>query len=201
MDRDNKREVYRKYQAQSLLIFSFPFFPLQSANAFKKAKGTYRFSHQQLEKDGVIIESPGIPEQKYTHTHTHTHTLTHTHTHTHTHTQANLNLCTSYKHTYVNSNNTAETLTIPTCMLQHLNITMKLVEFCYYFSFHNFRKKGLSYVMSCSEPGIYCISMFYKGMYVSRCFQFCIDEHQCMHTNILCPCICVSMELGGGCLV
>lgn len=47
------------------------------------------------------------------------------------------------------------------------------------------RRKGISYTMSCSEPGIYCISMMYKGelrisMYnVSLCFHgyqvFCVS--------------------------
>ena len=33
-------------------------------NMFRKARGTYRFSHQALEKEGVILETPGIPEQR-----------------------------------------------------------------------------------------------------------------------------------------
>eukprot|EP00731_Ephydatia_muelleri_P030416 Em0021g939a len=31
---------------------------------FKKARGTSRFTHAQLEKEGVILESPGIPPQR-----------------------------------------------------------------------------------------------------------------------------------------
>ncbi|XP_064394192.1 uncharacterized protein LOC135341540 isoform X2 [Halichondria panicea] len=59
-----------------------------SNNMFRKARGTYRFSHQALEKEGVILETPGIPEQ---------------------------------------------------------------------------RRKAISYQMSCPEPGIYLLSMHYKG--------------------------------------
>ena len=33
---------------------------------FKKARGTSRFTHSQLEKEGVILESPGIPTQRRT---------------------------------------------------------------------------------------------------------------------------------------
>ena len=37
------------------------------------------------------------------------------------------------------------------------------------------RRKGISYTMSCSEPGIYCISMMYKG---ELCLYVCIHGNQ-----------------------
>ena len=37
-------------------------------HAFRKSRsGVFRFSHQQLEKEGVILETTGIPEPRYHH--------------------------------------------------------------------------------------------------------------------------------------
>jgi len=63
---------------------------VQSSNSyiFRKPRGTYRFTHAQLEKEGVILETTGIPTQ---------------------------------------------------------------------------RRGAIYYILSCSAPGIYCISMYHKG--------------------------------------
>jgi Ras GTPase-activating-like protein IQGAP2/3 len=36
----------------------------QQPSVFRKNRGIYKFTHSQLEKDGVILESPGIPLQR-----------------------------------------------------------------------------------------------------------------------------------------
>ena len=76
-EREREREGERGREGESTnnhflacQFHSSLFFLLQSGNAFRKPKGTYRFSHQQLEKEGVILETPGIPEQKYIILHT-----------------------------------------------------------------------------------------------------------------------------------
>lgn len=35
-----------------------------NSHVFRKPRGTYRFTHAQLEKEGVILETPGIPVQR-----------------------------------------------------------------------------------------------------------------------------------------
>lgn len=36
----------------------------QHPTFFRKSRGTYKFSHSQLERDGIIVETPGIPMQR-----------------------------------------------------------------------------------------------------------------------------------------
>ena len=122
---------------------------------FRKPRGTHRFTHTQLERDGVIVETRGIPQSKLgnetpstfsssllptlpIHTHTHTHTCAHTHTHTHARINARAN-----------------SLIRPSLPL--------------------FRKSAISYVLQCTGPGVFTISISYKG------------THTQTHTNLQAP--------------